>query len=126
MTKNFSKSEFDSKDGSPMPKIVEINIFKLAENLEVLRDYINCPIKINSGYRSPSWNANIGGVIDSQHVKGNAADLVALNFTPKQLYTIIEELIINGWMDEGGLGLYDTFVHYDRRGTRARWDKTTK
>jgi uncharacterized protein YcbK (DUF882 family) len=125
MTKNFNKHEFDSKDGSTMPRAVEVNIFRLAENLEVLRNYIECPIKINSGYRSPSWNAERGGVSNSQHVKGNAADLVTLNFTPKQLYAIIEELIINGWMDEGGLGLYDTFVHYDRRGTRARWNKTT-
>ena len=126
MTKNFSKHEFDSKDGVTMPRAVEVNIFRLAENLEILRNYIDCPIKINSGYRSPSWNAEIGGVNNSQHVKGNAADLVTLNFTPKQLYTIIEELIINGWMLEGGLGLYDTFVHYDIRGSRARWDKTTK
>jgi len=29
-------------------------------------------------------------------------------------------------MKEGGLGLYNTFVHYDIRGTKARWDYTKK
>ena len=45
---------------------------------------------------------------------------------PKKVYEAIEKLIDKGLMLEGGLGLYDTFVHYDIRGTQARWDKTTK
>jgi len=38
------------------------------------------------------------------------------------LYQHIEDAISNGEMLQGGLGLYDTFVHYDIRGTKARWD----
>ena len=42
--------------------------------------------------------------------------------TPKQVYDAIEILISNGDMLQGGLGLYNTFVHYDFRGNKSRWD----
>jgi len=52
------------------------NLKYLVENiLDPLRDMINEPIIINSGYRSPMVNKSIGGVPSSQHVKGEAADI---------------------------------------------------
>ena len=57
LTKNFSKREFDSKDGYVMPLEVFKNVQKLAENLQVLRDELQAPITINSGYRSLKHNA---------------------------------------------------------------------
>ena len=30
--------------------------------------------------------------------------------------------VIPGFMLQGGLGVYNTFVHYDIRKTKARWD----
>lgn len=125
LTKNFSKSEFDSKDGSPMPLEVLQNIQELANNLQVIRDYINRPIKINSGYRSPSHNKAVGGVKNSQHVIGMAGDLVVSNMSTVNLAITIEYLIKEGKISEGGIGIYNTFVHYDIRGTRARWDNKT-
>ena len=35
----------------------------------------------------------------------------------------IEALIELEYIPEGGLGIYNTFVHYDIRGYKARWDK---
>ena len=35
----------------------------------------NGPITINSGYRCPSLNSLVGGVSNSQHVTGQAADI---------------------------------------------------
>lgn len=122
LTENFSKSEFDSKDGADMPLDVLENIKVLAKNLQVLRDSIDRPIKINSGYRSPEHNKKIGGVKNSQHVKGKAADIVVSGISPQVLHKIISNLIEEGKMDQGGLGLYNSFVHYDIRGTKARWE----
>lgn len=121
LTNNFSKSEFESKDGLPMPDSVLANIKELATNLQVLRNYLGQPITINSGYRSPNHNKRIGGAKNSQHVKGNAADIVVKGHTPKDVYLAIEKLINAGEMKQGGLGLYLTFVHYDIRGTKSRW-----
>ena len=68
----------------------------------------------------------IGGVKSSQHVLGKAADIVVKGLEPKLVYEIIEDLIDKGDMLQGGLGLYDTFVHYDIRKTKARWNNSTK
>ena len=51
-----------------------------------------------------------------------AADIVMKNVTPLQTYKDIEYLINTGDMLQGGLGLYNSFVHYDIRRTKARWD----
>lgn len=122
LTENFSKQEFDSKDGAEMPLEVLENIKKVAKNLQALRDAVLKPIKINSGYRSPSHNKKVGGVSNSQHVKGTASDIVISGMSSKQVATTIERLIADGKMSEGGIGIYNTFTHYDIRGTKARWD----
>jgi uncharacterized protein YcbK (DUF882 family) len=121
ITTNFSLEEFKCKDGSDIPNDVLKNIIELAKNLQVLRDAIGKSITINSGYRSPKYNAKIGGVKNSQHVKGKASDLRVSGMTPKELALIIEGLIEQGKMKEGGIGVYPNFTHYDIRGVRARW-----
>jgi uncharacterized protein YcbK (DUF882 family) len=100
---------------------VQKNITELAINLQVLRDYLKSSITINSGYRSPAWNTKVGGVKNSQHVLGKAADIVVKGFTPIQIAQTIETLIASGKMKQGGIGIYPNFVHYDVRGSKARW-----
>ena len=121
LTANFDLSEFRSRDGSPFPDDVVDNVQVLANNLQVLRDYLKQPISINSGYRSPAHNRKVGGASASQHLLGKAADIVVAGFTPKQVHTAIETLIGLGKMQQGGLSAYATFVHYDIRGAKARW-----
>ena len=55
---------------------------------------------------------------------GRAADIVVKGMSPLAVHTTIELLIEKGDMLQGGLGLYEKkgFVHYDIRGTKARWD----
>ena len=53
-----------------------INLVYLAAFvLEPLREAMNEPIKIGSGFRSKELNKAVGGVQNSQHMKGQAADL---------------------------------------------------
>ena len=120
LTKNFSLSEFACNDGSEFPIDVIENIKELAINLQILRDYIAMPITINSGYRSPAHNKKIGGVKNSQHLTGMAGDLKS-DLPTNLLGEAIELLIESGKMKQGGIGVYKTFVHYDIRGSRARW-----
>ena len=126
LSKNFTQREFKSKDGASMPEDVLNNVQELACNLQTLRDFLDEPVKVTSGWRSPSHNKAIGGVKNSQHVLGKASDLKVKGIEPEDLYLIIESLITTKQMKEGGLGLYNTFVHYDIRGTKARWDKRDK
>ena len=121
LTKDFNRSEFDCNDGSLMPKEVLLNIQKLANQLQVLRDCLGVPITVNSGYRSTSYNKKIGGTLNSQHILGKAADITAKGYTPAQVNARIEQLINSGDMLQGGLGSYNKFSHYDIRKTRVRW-----
>jgi uncharacterized protein YcbK (DUF882 family) len=124
LTENFQKIEFDSNDGAKMPKEVLANIKRLAIQLQILRGELGQSIHINSGYRSPKHNASIGGVKNSFHTQGLAADITSKNYTPKKLYKVIQALIKEGKMEEGGIGLYNGFIHYDIRGKEGRWDNS--
>jgi uncharacterized protein YcbK (DUF882 family) len=123
LTENFSLHEFQCKDGSDIPNEYLPNAIQLAKNLQVLRDYINKPITINSAYRSPEYNASakVKGAKNSQHLLAKAADLRVKGMTPRELANVIESHIRAGKIQQGGVGVYPTFVHYDIRGTKARW-----
>ena len=43
--------------------------------LQPLRDTLGAPVYINSGYRSERLNARVGGVLNSRHLQGKAADI---------------------------------------------------
>jgi uncharacterized protein YcbK (DUF882 family) len=120
-SKYFKLNEFESKDGAKMPESVKSNLNELAKNLDIIREHINEPIYINSGYRSPEHNLNIGGAKNSYHMKGLAADIRTKNYTPLQLKMIVEKLINEGKIKQGGIGLYSNFLHYDIRGFKSRW-----
>ena len=59
------------------PGLTEVcNLCALVHHvLQPLRDAMNEPIKIGSGYRCTRLNQAVGGVANSQHIKGEAADL---------------------------------------------------
>ena len=122
LTENFTRQEFDCKDGTPVPEMYMANLQCLAENLQILRDEIGEPVLITgSGYRTPSHNKKVGGASRSQHLTASGADINAKNHTPSELAEVIERLISEGKMQQGGLKAYKGFVHYDIRGTPARW-----
>ena len=125
LTENFNREEFDCADGSEMPTEVQLNIAELAVQLEIIRSHFNAPITINSAYRSPEHNRKIGSNDSSQHILGKAVDIVVKGVAPDDVYDAIEFLISEGLVKEGGLGRYNTFTHYDTRGTRARWNYKT-
>ena len=53
-----------------------VNLVHLCTHvLEPLREAMRHPVKIGSGYRSKAVNTAVGGVIRSQHMSGQAADL---------------------------------------------------
>jgi len=122
LTENFSLEEFSCKDGTEVPSQYMDNLIELAENLEVIRDVVRSPIRINSSYRHPSYNANVGGSSRSQHLTASAADITIDGMTPDEVYSLINQMAIDGHIKNGGLGRYHTFTHYDIRNNPVRWD----
>jgi uncharacterized protein YcbK (DUF882 family) len=121
MTKNFSISEFQCKCGCEMPDDVKKNVEVLAENLQIVRDILDEPIRVNSAYRCVAHNKDIGGVSNSQHILGKASDVVISNLSPEKVYVALDRLMDGNFIAQGGLGKYNTFTHYDIRGHEARW-----
>lgn len=104
ITKNFSLDELthsttaviEQIENIPGPKEIE-NLKTLAVNvLQPIRDEVNIPIKSISGYRCPKLNDHVGGEDDSQHVKGEAADIVPAGITAFELYLKIKALVKAG------------------------------
>lgn len=83
LTEHFQLSEFTKSstatarhiDNTPSEQVIK-NLRNLCEKvLEPLRQWYGKPIAIGSGYRCPALNKAVGGVTNSQHMKGEAADL---------------------------------------------------
>jgi hypothetical protein len=83
ISKNFTLEEFTASATAKANGITNVpstqqvaNLCALVHNvLQPLRDAMGHEIKIGSGYRCPRLNAAVGGVSNSQHMKGEAADL---------------------------------------------------
>ena len=78
--KEFIASETAARHGisNEMPGDLITNARALCENLlEPARAELG-PLRINSGYRSKLLNSLIGGAAHSQHIKGEAADVIPL------------------------------------------------
>ena len=75
------------------------NIKALVENvLDPLREKYGKPIRVNSGYRCTNHNLAVGGVVNSQHMKGEAADITA--GSPEENKRLAEILEQNGKYDQ--------------------------
>lgn len=83
--KHFRIEEFEA---SPTAKTMGIDntipaearraVERLVEAvLDPLREEFAMPIYVNSGYRSAALNAAVGGVANSQHRRGEAADITS-------------------------------------------------
>lgn len=99
-TTNFSLYEllltshrrFDEEQYNPPTEVIE-NLRALCVNiLQPLRDALNSPVNLNSGYRCPSLNQAIGGARNSQHMTGHAADIIDLNNGNENLFKKIKQL----------------------------------
>jgi zinc D-Ala-D-Ala carboxypeptidase len=123
LSKNFKLEEL-TVTGSALPNNpTEADIERLKalviNVLQPLRDLYGKAICVNSGYRSTAVNKAIGGAPNSQHCKGEAADLVivdnALLFRLIRTHLPFDQLI---W--EGGNDLHPAWVHVSYRANRNR------
>lgn len=73
-------------------------------------------LSVNSGYRSPSKNAKVGGAKRSQHMKGMALDISTKGMTRNQVRDLISKASSLGY---SGIGVYGNAVHVDTGPTRA-------
>ena len=112
LSTNFRVKEFACTDGSD-PIFIDTELVTV---LQKIRDHFAKPVTITSAYRTPSRNKEVGGTTYSQHLYGKAADIKISGVSPKKVADYAETLL-----DNGGIGIYNTFTHIDVRSTKSRW-----
>lgn len=119
LSKNFTLSEMVSSttatrldiDNSPSFEVVN-NLMALVDNiLQPLREYMGITIRVSSGYRSPDLNRAIGGSKTSQHMVGEAADLICPGKNAKMFHYIKDNLPFDQLIWEFGTDKEPQWVH---------------
>ena len=103
--RNFELSEFDSPDEQGSGKYMDETFLSM---LDDARSIAGIPFIINSGFRTPSHNAYVGGKEKSSHQYGYAVDLHCTGSR--------ERSIIISSLQEAGFtrfGIGNTFIHVD-------------
>lgn len=127
LSPHFKVSEAACHDGTPVPRsdpqrgYLRHKAQHHAFNLERLRHRLGGkPLRILSWYRTPSYNAQIGGASESRHMFADATDFdvsFVNSFGPGVFDREADRVFSNG-----GFGQYPGGSrHTDSRGYRARW-----
>lgn len=117
LTRNFTRNEFECPCGCGQQSVDT----ELAEKLQLIRDKVDRPLKITSGYRCIPHNAAVKGSSGSKHRYGMAADWRTENrsINPVALGILAQAV---GF---GGIGIYwhseAAMCHADTRAGKATW-----
>jgi GH25 family lysozyme M1 (1,4-beta-N-acetylmuramidase) len=123
LSPNFMRKEAAGHDpaNTAVPTPLRANAQRQAFHLERLRHELgDKPLPILSWYRTPAWNAHVGGATDSRHLQADASDFTVQtiqSFGVSRFDTACEKVYA-----KGGFGRYASGSrHGDARGSRARW-----
>lgn len=118
-TKNFKVSEFACKCGCGLMDIDQ----RVIDMAQTIRDALGVPVRVNSGCRCAKHNAKVGGVKNSNHTKGLAADL-SCSLGAAKLFETVKKLHSEGKLPQLDYCIrYKTFIHIDCGGKRkSLWE----
>lgn len=123
ITKDFSISDFSCTGGDDCACSTTKHDPLLSVYLQRITDHFGKEIRITSGYRCEVRNAEVGGVSQSKHKSGQAADIKIDGVSSLEIAKYAESIGIKG------IGYYDpshdNFVHIDTRTTKSYWKNTS-
>ena len=97
-------------DNTPSAEVIAQLTRLACDILEPARALLDCYMHTDSGYRSPALNAAVGGVPNSAHVWGGAADIIPVGYDLRVAFDRLrasaipfDQLIIeaNAWLHHG-------------------------
>ena len=97
LSKNFTLAELTATSHRRLQDAPSLEVIRNLQNLcihvlQPLRDTVGAPVYINSGYRSKRLNAKVGGVPNSRHLLGKAADIHCDNLAyAKVIFDILKQ-----------------------------------
>jgi len=101
----FKSGEFDSPDEPGSGRLMVPEFMRI---LDEIRGRCGIPFRIVSGYRTQEHNKKVGGVENSAHTKGLAADIRVV--TPDERMLIVSTALK---CNIARIGISQTFVHLD-------------
>lgn len=111
---NFSRVEFDSPDKPGSGKDMKESFMKMLQQARTVASGIgmqygldDVPFHVISGVRTPEYNKKVGGVDDSSHPRGYAADIECGS---RERFIIVNALLIVGFTR---IGINHESVHVD-------------
>lgn len=113
LTKNFSYAEL------ACPCCSSLYMEELfLDSLQEIRDQMDRPMVINSGYRCRRHNLKIGGRLSSRHLIGAAVDISTRGWDPSDLHYLV--FLLTSYHSEKhdyntGIGIYKNHIHFDLR-----------
>ncbi len=119
--KHFKEGEFACRCCGELPEAARNNVKALVDHvLDPLREAYGQPIRVNSGFRCPKHNQAVGGVANSQHLRGEAADIAPMGGGAAELQRLAALIRQHGRWDQ--LIIYPTFIHvsWKRIGTNRK------
>lgn len=102
---NFVRKEFDSRD---VPGSGDSMQPEFLAKLQMARNFAGIPFKVTSGYRTVSHNRKVGGVRNSPHLGGWAADIACIASATR--FKLTEAFMKAGFTR---IGIGQTFIHVD-------------
>lgn len=106
LKKSVTAEKLGIDNSIPLSIIPNIEIL-INQVLDPIREYMDKPIYVNSGYRCPLLNKAVGGVAGSQHVLGQAADIT----TRSRENNLIMERYIEENIVFDQMIIYKNFIH---------------
>jgi len=112
LSANFARSEFACKGVGCCGGAAPVDM-RLVALLQKIRDAVEQPISITSGFRCLMHNKEVGGVPNSYHTTGTAADIYCEGMHVSQLYFVVVAAIRD--MGYGWCKVYPSkgFIHVD-------------
>ncbi|WP_024547132.1 D-Ala-D-Ala carboxypeptidase family metallohydrolase [Picosynechococcus sp. NKBG15041c] len=117
VSRYFTVGEVIQNDDRRIPTSpqVQLNIIRLAWELDKVRAEWGAPIGVTSWHRPTAINKAIGGVANSPHIEGLAADIYPIGRDLMQFQTWLDAR----WYGRLGYGAKKGFVHVDLRGGKG-------
>lgn len=91
---------------------------ELVRILEQVRVRFKRPVIITSGYRNRAHNLRVGGMADSMHKLGMAADFRVIGTKATEVYDYLNQQ----YPYTLGIGIYSNWLHLDTRFKKSRWE----
>lgn len=124
IVKNFSIDEMsNSKALEDIKLVLSPELIEHAQMMQELRDTYGKPLKVNSWYRTKTFNTSVGGNTNSEHLIGCATDIGNIPAAMFPQFMEWWKAICASHNKVGNVGYYSWGMHFGSQAGRVGYKK---